>query len=189
MEHDPELVKRCLAGDNSAWEALLKAYGRKIYNLCYRFTGRREEAEDLTQDVLLKVSKGLGASNNQSQLSSWIYKIATNAAIDRMRSRSFKQETTEMFSLSEENLTEKNVRSNKRQISIEEQLIRKEMNECIQRYISFLPENYRTVLILSELEGLKNSEIAEILDISVKAVEKRISGALVSLRAEIGNIK
>ena len=57
MEHDPELVKRCLVGDNSAWEALLRDHTRKIYNLCYRFTGRPTEAEDLTQEVFIKSSR------------------------------------------------------------------------------------------------------------------------------------
>jgi len=179
------MLGRIKMGDNELeFQQIYTIFQPKINRYLTQMIGHKE-AEDLTQDVLLKVSKGLGTSNNQSQLSTWIYKIATNAAIDRMRSRSFKQETTEMFNLSEEDLTEKNVRSNKRQIPIEEQVIRKEMNECIQRYISFLPENYRTVLILSELEGLKDSEIAAILELSIGAVKIRLHRAKERLKKEL----
>ncbi len=59
MEQEHELLKRCLAGDDSAWEALLQIHTRKIYNLCYRFTGRPPEAEDLTQEVFIKVFRTL----------------------------------------------------------------------------------------------------------------------------------
>ena len=59
MDQDQELLQRCLSGENSAWEGLLRVYTRKIYNLCYRFTGRAEEAEDLTQEVFIKVFQTL----------------------------------------------------------------------------------------------------------------------------------
>ena len=59
MDQDLELLQRCISGENSAWEALLRVYARKIYNLCYRFTGRAEEAEDLTQEVFIKVFQTL----------------------------------------------------------------------------------------------------------------------------------
>ena len=59
MEQDRELLKRCLGGNNAAWETLLKSHSRKIYNLCYRFTGRAVEAEDLTQEIFIKVFQTL----------------------------------------------------------------------------------------------------------------------------------
>jgi len=147
-----------------------------IYRYLTRLIGIKE-AEDLTQDVFIKIGKALGTFKNRSQLSTWIYQIATNAAIDRMRSHSFKQEAAEAYSVTEAVLNEKGIGSNKRPRSIEEQIIRKEMNECIQEFVASLPANYRTVLVLSEMEGLKNSEIAAILGVSVGTVKIRLNRA------------
>ena len=83
MEQDQGLLDRCLAGEDSAWEALLRDYTRKIYNLCYRFTGRVEEAEDVTQEVFIKVFQTLKSYDAaQGSFSTWLNRVARNHLVD-----------------------------------------------------------------------------------------------------------
>lgn len=149
-----------------------------------------QEAEDLTQEVFVKVSKALPAFRNESQLSTWMYRIATNTAIDRMRNPSFQQETAqepEVCSLRAGGITAggENASLLQKTFSLEDQVIHEEMNACIRGVIQHLPENYRTVVILSELEGLKNKEIAEILEVSLDVVKARLHRGKTRLKKEL----
>jgi hypothetical protein len=86
VDQDLELLQRCLSGENSAWEGLLRVYTRKIYNLCYRFTGRAEEAEDLTQEVFIKVFQTLQTFDAaQGSFSTWLHRVARNHLVDHYR--------------------------------------------------------------------------------------------------------
>lgn len=152
----------------------------KIYRYLKRLVGETD-AEDLTQDVFIKVAKALVEFKNQSRLSTWIYQIATNTAIDRMRSSSFKQETDSLNSIGSD-LNDKELISSKKYGSVDEQVIRKEMNECINGYILSLPQQYQAILLLSEVEGFKNAEIAEILNISLSTVKIRLHRAKEKLK-------
>ena len=147
-------------------------YQPKVHRYLTRLVGAKE-AEDLTQEVFLKVSKALSGFRNDAQLSTWIYKIATNTAIDRIRMVSFKQ--TNHSQLNED--FEEIVKSVPEGQMVEQQVVRNEMNECINAYIETLPEKYRTILILSEIEGLKNQEIAEITDLNIGIVKIRLHRA------------
>jgi RNA polymerase sigma-70 factor (ECF subfamily) len=132
------------------------------------------EAEDLTQEVFIKVSRSLGSFRGESQLSTWLYRIATNAAIDRMRSPSFRGEVVlDGLDLSDE-MDVRDAWSGEEAPTLEQQLMRKEMYECFLDYVKRLPPNYRTVVVLSELEQLPNDEIAGILGISVDMVKIRL---------------
>lgn len=155
------------------FEQVYKEFRPKIYRYLIRLIGNTD-AEDLTQDVFVKINKALATFNNQSQLSTWIYQIATNAAIDRMRSYSFKRESTENYCLIETDQRKEIECFYNKTLLTEEKVIRKEMNECIQEYIAILPENYRAAIILSEIEGMKNSEIASILGINIGTVKIRL---------------
>ena len=156
----------------------------KILRYLERLTGDREEARDLVQDVFLKVDKGLTKFEGRSSLSTWIYRIATNLSHDRFRSASFqkgeKQTLTEGFI--EENKENKNAWTGEEETSAEQQLERKEMSSCINRYIYDLNEDYQKVLVLSEYEGLKNKEIASILGITLDTVKIRIYRGRVQLK-------
>jgi RNA polymerase sigma-70 factor, ECF subfamily len=126
----------------------------------------------------------------KSQLSTWIYRIATNAALDRLRSPSFQrmaQEKLSNDSIVEDKIgiEDKDVWTGEETPSVEQELIWKEMNECIRNFIEKLPENYRTILVLSELEGLKNHEIAEILRVNLDTVKIRLHRARAKLKNEL----
>jgi len=168
---------------------------RKIYDifrpkiLAYltRLIGKHE-AEDLTQEVFIKVSQGLNDFRGTSKLSTWIYHIATNAALDRLRSPTFQKMTQQTFSIELEAGEEgKFIRMRASVSSIDQQLIQKEMNRCIRDVIKKLPEDYRTVIVLSELEELKNHEIATILQVSLDTVKIRLHRARAKLKKELEN--
>jgi RNA polymerase sigma-70 factor (ECF subfamily) len=174
---------------NSSFEILdfQEVYNKfqdKIFKYLFRLTGEWEEAKDLTQEVFIKVNNNLARFEGRSSLSTWIYKIATNVANDRFRSAAFqkfkKQQLTGEFN--EEKASDKNVWDGNKELSVEDQIARKEMNECINRYIYDLNENYRTVLVLSEYEDLKNQEIADILGITLDTVKIRIHRARTQLK-------
>ena len=161
----------------------------KIHRYLTRFVGEHE-AEDLTQEVFVKVSQALKTFRSESQLSTWIYRIATNAALDRLRSPSFRQMVqkrlaNDPIALSEIEPSDKDVWTREKTPSLEISLIRKEMNECIRNFVENLPTDYRTVVVLSELEGLKNNEIAEILGVSLDTVKIRLHRAKAKLRKEL----
>ncbi len=141
--------------------------------------------DDLTQEVFVKVSLGLKNFRGESQLSTWIYRIATNAALDRLRSPSFQQMVQERRSSKSTEEAEEEKDQTGQRLSVEQNLIRKEMNECIRDFIERLPENHRTVVVLGELEGFKNSEIAEILGITVDTAKIRLHRAKARLKKEL----
>lgn len=136
----------------------------------------KHEAEDLTQEVFVKVSQALSRFRHESHLSTWIYRIARNAAIDRKRSRAFQETVREQFS--------NEVMAEEMRNPVEQQLIRKEMNACIVGFVENLPADYRSVVVLSELEELSNPEIAEVLGISLATVKIRLHRARALLKKE-----
>jgi len=146
------------------------------------------EAEDLTQEVFIRVNQGLKDFRGTSKLSTWIYRIATNAALDRLRSPSFHKMTQETFSIDLEGREEdKFIQFQGRVSPLDQQLVQKEMSRCIRNVIKKLPEDYRTVIVLSELEELKNHEIAKVLQVSLDTVKIRLHRARASLKKELEN--
>jgi RNA polymerase sigma-70 factor (ECF subfamily) len=156
----------------------------KIVRYLSRLTGR-QEGEDIAQEVFEKASRGLKSFKSESKLSTWLYRIATNTAIDRMRSPSFRR-SSEHTSLDEDTGTEdRNVWSGHTKSHIDQTVIRKEMSECVREFIDRLSSDYKTVILLSELEGFKNSEIADILQVSLDTVKIRLHRARARLKKEL----
>ncbi|MDT8901679.1 RNA polymerase sigma factor [Anaeroselena agilis] len=157
-------------------------YHSRIHRYLVRLVGT-QEADDVAQETFIKVGQGLGALDSEASLSAWIYRIATNAATDRLRSKSFRQEAATVYGVDPDR--GEGLPDAARPPSTEERLIRAEMNACIRSYVDFLPTNYRAVLVLSELEGFTNSEIAAILRISLGNVKIRLHRAKEKLRQEL----
>ncbi len=145
----------------------------RILRYLTRLVGEND-AEDLTQEVFVKVSQALRTFRGECELSTWIYRIATNAAIDRMRTPSCRQDgrTNSLDDLNEPE--DANVWTGEEQPSLEQQLMRQDMYECFANFLEDLPANYRTVFVLSDLEDLTNREIAEILGLSLDTVKIRL---------------
>jgi RNA polymerase sigma-70 factor, ECF subfamily len=170
------------------FQAIYDDYQSRILRYIAHLVGEHE-AEDVTQEVFVKVSKALKDFRGDSQLPTWIYRIATNTALDRLRSPSFQRvsasTSTEAAEKDEGEIDEHGLWAEKTTPSVEQQLVRKEMNECISSFIEKLPESHRTVFVLSDLEGLKDREIAEILEITLNTAKIRLHRARERLREEL----
>ncbi|MEW5815349.1 MAG: sigma-70 family RNA polymerase sigma factor, partial [Spirochaetota bacterium] len=165
------------------------AFQPRILRYLIRLVGEYE-SEDLTQEVFVRVSQALKTFRGESQLSTWIYRIATNAALDRLRSPSFqrmvqKKSSNDSIAASEIETEDKDVWTGEKTTSVETALIQKEMHKCIRNFVENLPTDYREVVVLSELEGLKNSEIAEILGVTLDTVKIRLHRARAKLKKEL----
>lgn len=170
------------------FENIYACYQPKIRAFLTRLVGE-QEAEDLAQEVFVKIDRELQNFRGEAQLSTWIYRIATNTALDRLRSSAFKQKNREQAASDsiEKMVAVKSVWSGEKRSEVDQQLIRQEMNDCIREYIDELPEQYRAVIVLSEVEGFKNREIAEILQISIDAVKIRLHRARKKLQEKLQN--
>jgi len=176
-------------GNDLDFHGIYKTFHPKIVGYLAHVVGWRD-AEDLTQEVFVKVNQALDSFRGESRVSTWIYRIATNAALDKLRSPSFQQ--TGRKSLSGDSIGEgeieimdKNAWTGENTPSIETSVVRKEMNECIRGVVEKLPENYRTVVVLSELEGFRDDEIAEILGVSIHTAKIRLHRARARLKNEL----
>ncbi len=156
----------------------------KIRNYLSRLLGD-QEAEDSVQEVFAKVSRGLESFKGQSKVSTWVYRIATNTAIDKLRTPAYKHASG--HTSLEDNPGAGNITSTitPNDTPTDQKVIRKEMSECVREYVDRLPPDYRAVLILSELEGFKNRKIADILDISLENVKVRLHRARLRLKEEL----
>ena len=144
------------------------------------------DAEDVTQEIFIKVSKALSEFRGESKISTWLYRIATNTALDYMRSSTYQQKATILPDDSVEGEVEdRNIWTGEKVPVLEWQVVRKEMGNCVHEYIQKLPENYRTVLVLGEFEGLGNQEIADILEITLGTVKIRLHRARERLKNEL----
>jgi RNA polymerase sigma-70 factor (ECF subfamily) len=159
-------------------------YYPMIFQYLTRIVGP-DDAEDIAQDAFDRINRGLGGFQGKSKLSTWIYRIATNAAIDRSRSAAYKHATKHIAIKNSADHDPQCVQEGHKPPSTDQLVIRKEMSECINEYIDNLPPDYRTVIVLSELEGLANKEIAEILDISLNNVKIRLHRARAKLKAAL----
>ncbi len=166
------------------FEAIHSTFRPRIHRYLTRIVGVRE-AEDLTQEVFVKVSQGLKTFRGESQLSTWVYRIATNTAIDTKRSSAYKQSERSAEMDESVDIESKAVGASERTPSTQQQVERQEMNQCIRGFVEKLPQNYRTVVVLSELEGMNNNEIADILGITLDNVKIRLHRAKDALKKEL----
>jgi RNA polymerase sigma-70 factor (ECF subfamily) len=180
VEQEQELLDRCLAGEDSAWEALLKAHSRKIYNLCYRFTGRVEEAEDVTQEVFIKVFQTLKTYHAaQGSFGTWLNRVARNHLVDHYR-RARKDRVTSSL---EDELTEAEQQPSPH-MEPTGQVESRERREVLQQGLDKLSPDLREAVILRDLHDLDYEEIAQVLSVPQGTVKSRINRG----RLELGRV-
>jgi RNA polymerase sigma-70 factor (ECF subfamily) len=180
VELEQGLLDRCLAGEDSAWEALLKAYTRKIYNLCYRFTGRAEEAEDVTQEVFIKVFQTLKTYQAaQGSFTTWLNRVARNHLVDHYR-RARKDRVTSSL---EDELPEAEQKPSQH-MEPTSQVESRERREALQLALDKLSPDLREAVILRDLQDLDYEEIAQVLRVPQGTVKSRINRG----RLELGRV-
>jgi RNA polymerase sigma-70 factor (ECF subfamily) len=166
------------------FEEIYKEFQPKIQNYLARLMGPNE-AEDMAQVVFAKVSRGLASFKGQSKLSTWIYRIATNTAIDKLRSPAHSHASGQTSLEDSAGVANNTPIITQADTPTDQKVIRKEMSECVREYVDRLPPDHRTVLILKELEGFKNREIADILQITLENVKVRLHRARARLKQEL----
>ena len=166
------------------FQKIYDTYQPRILRYLVRLVGV-DEAEDLSQEVFMRVNQSLASYRGEAQFSTWIYRIATNAAIDRIRSASFRHGTQEVTL---DDLCEsgtKGIWSGQELPSIEQTLLQKDRYHCFVGYIKNLPLNYKIIVLLNEIEELTTLEIAEILGLSQETVKIRLHRGRTRLLQEL----
>jgi RNA polymerase sigma-70 factor (ECF subfamily) len=175
---DAALVAECVAGTPGAFDVIVTRYRRPIYQLCYRFVGRHEDASDLTQDVFLRAFRGLKSFRGQAALSTWLYRIGVNVCLNRVSvKRPLEGGTSESI--------ETHVLVDTRSDSPAERLLREERSARVRAAIAKLPEKQRATLILRTYHELSHQEIADVLGSSVGAVKANFFHALANLKKHL----
>lgn len=175
---DNQLVQQCLQGDHSAWEELVQTHTRRVYNLCYRFTGDRYAAEDLTQDVFVKVFRTLVSYNAaQGAFTAWMTSVTRNLLIDNYR-RTKRDRLTD--SIDDENAPPVQEKSSagRRPDQIAEH---GELQRQLQTALDKMSPELREAVILRDLQGLDYREIREALRVPEGTVKSRINRGRIEL--------
>src|SRR3954451_14568815 len=178
------LVRAAKAGDDSAFEELVRRYDRNVFRIAQHITQNREDAEDVVQDAFLKADENLAKFQEQSKFYTWLVRIAVNEALMRLRRR----RPERMVSLDEEVRTEED--SIPREVADwspnpEQLYSQSELRDILQRTIQGLPSSFRTVFVLRDVEGLSTEETAEALGLSIPAVKSRLLRARLQLRERL----
>ena len=170
--------------DNSKFHTVYVEFQPRILRYVSNLVGEAD-AEDITQDIFVKVSRALPGFRGECKLSTWLYRIATNAGLDRLRNPTYQQKMATNLEDRVDNIDDRDIWSGEKVPILEWQVVRKEMGTCVQEYIRKLPENYRLVLALSELEGFSNKEISDILGITTGSVKIRLHRARERLKKDL----
>lgn len=170
------LIERVKQGDEKAFEQIFYRYQEKVYNVAYRMTGNRETAEDMTQEVFLRLFQKIRKFKGKSSFSTWLYRLTVNLCLDHLRKRDA-HPAESLDDIEEEALVYGK--------TPEDDLILKERREAVQRIINSLPDRLRAIIILREMEGLSYKELAEAMNCSMGRVKSLLYEARMELKRRI----
>jgi RNA polymerase sigma-70 factor (ECF subfamily) len=163
------LIERCLAGDQHAWEAIVRLYWRKVFNVAYKFVGRHDEAEDLTQDIFLKIFKSLGTFDRRANFQTWLISVSRNLCIDHYRSVRKERETIDR-QVNADDLSPVSV-----EVGPLVALERVDLAQQLRRALQDLAPTLRTAVVMRDIQDLSYQEIASKLGLPEGTVKSRIN--------------
>jgi RNA polymerase sigma-70 factor (ECF subfamily) len=168
-------------------EEVFRDYAPRVYNLARRMLSSDADAEDVTQDVLLQVVRKLPTFRGEAAFPTWLHRITVNAALTHRRKRAARDEhlTREALDTVLEREESRHEPVRPWSVAPEEAILDRETQDLIERAIAGLPEPYRDVFVLADVEGLPNAEIGEMLGLSVAAVKSRLHRARLMLRGAL----
>jgi len=182
-EDEATLVAQLRAGDEAAFEHVVRAYGGRLLAVARRIVDSEEDARDVVQDAFLNAFKSLDRFEGNAKLSTWLHRIVVNAALMKLRTRKRKPEQsieTLLPAYMEDGHHEERFKSWDE--PVDKLMERAENREIVRKQIDALPESYRTVLVLRDIEGLDTEETANVLGLSVNATKIRLHRARQALR-------
>ena len=177
------VIQRCLADDQDAWAQIVRQHWRKVFNIAYKFTGKHDEAEDLTQDVFLKIFKSLDTFDQRANFQTWLVSVSRNLCIDHYRSVRKERETID-----------RDIDANELSPPSADQgpfaaLEQRDRVELLRRALSSLPRTLRTAVVMRDIQELSYQEIADRLRLPEGTVKSRINRGRTELARQIRKLR
>ncbi len=187
-DEDIDLMLRLKAGDQAAFRTLVERHKLTVLNLCLRFTGNRDDAEDLSQDVFIRVYQAAPRYEIKAAFTTWLYRITVNVCLNHQR----RKKILNFFSLNQRHTAAATADHHWPELVQPQRpdtdLEQKELQQLVQSAIESLPENQKAVLILHRYQNLSYQEIATVLQTTVSAVESRLHRARVNLKKQLRTV-
>ncbi len=190
---DSALMQQLQAGDPEAVETLVSVYGSKVYQLAFRYMKNREDAEEVAQDVLMKVVTKVKAFRGDAALSSWIYRITFNTAMSRLRNGKFSRPSE----VSEHDVLGQEREDGLRRVHeaadwsalADEAYLRTQMRGRLADAMEDLPEIYRTPIVLRDIHGLSTEEASQVLKVKTQTLKSRLHRGRLILRERLSEFR
>jgi len=180
IEH---LIQRCLKGDQAAWDSIVKQYWRKVFNVAYKFVGKHDEAEDLAQDIFLKIFKSLDTFDRRANFQTWLISVSRNLCIDHYRSVRKERETID-----------RDVDANELAPAAKEPgpiaaLEQADRVALLRKALAALPDTLRTAVLMRDIQELSYQEIADKLRLPEGTVKSRINRGRTELARQVKKLR
>lgn len=176
-----KLVNKAVKGDNSAFEALMEKHMGIIYNIALRMAANQDDAEDMTQEIMIKIFRSLGSFKGNSKFSTWIYRVAVNTCLDELKKKKNKKHLSLDAEISGDD-GENQIEIKDDSPSPEKLAEQNELRDMVAAAVKLLSDEHRAVIVLRDIRGMSYSEIAGILGCSDGTVKSRISRARTQLK-------
>ncbi len=177
------LIERCLQGDQQAWDAIVRLHWRRVFNVAYKFVGRHDEAEDLTQDVFLRVYRSLGTFDRRANFQTWLISVSRNLCIDHYRSVRKERETIDR------DVNADDLSPVSREVNPLVALERRDLARELRRALDELPRALRAAVVMRDLQDLSYQEIADRLGLPEGTVKSRINRGRHELARQITRLR
>jgi RNA polymerase sigma-70 factor (ECF subfamily) len=181
---DSDLITRAAGGDPAAFQALVERHRSMVYRVAYQFAGNHHDAEDITQEVFIKVYRSLDKFRQDAQLSSWMYRIVMNACIDHRR-----RQTPAGAAPFNEEAEHRLLNTPEETPGPEDRAYAGELGQVLESEIGRLPDGQRIVFVMRHHQGLKLGEIADALGLAEGTVKRQLHAAVHRLRASLSRAR
>jgi RNA polymerase sigma-70 factor (ECF subfamily) len=177
------LIERCLTGDQAAWDQIVRQHWRKVFNLAYKFVGRHDEAEDLTQDIFLKIFKALHTFDRRANFQTWLISISRNLCIDHYRSVRKERETMAR------DVDASDLTPVSRERGPYAELEQLDLRNLIRQALAELPPALKEAVVLRDLQEFSYQEIADKLGLPEGTVKSRINRGRLELARQLRRLQ
>jgi RNA polymerase sigma-70 factor (ECF subfamily) len=177
------LIQRCLQGDQHAWDLIVRQYWRKVFNVAYKFVGKHDEAEDLTQDIFLKIFKSLDTFDRRANFQTWLISVSRNLCIDHYRSVRKERETIDR------GVDAADLAAASPDAGPIAALEQRDRVVLLRQAMAALPETLRTAVLLRDIQELSYQEIADKLRLPEGTVKSRINRGRTELARQIRRLR
>ncbi len=168
INQDIDYLQRAINGDSSAFEWIVNFYKNKVFRICYSYTNNEHDAEDVAQEVFIEIYKSMASFNQKSQISTWIYRIASSKSIDHIRKNKRKKRDQSVLSYLDDDQSYMELESDG---SASDAIANNQRKDFLYQGLSQLADRQKQAFVLSQIEGMTHKEIAEIMETTVKSVE------------------